>query len=76
MWSKKRGFSLSFLLLLVIVLQGMIPFLHAHTGISSLTGVHAPDLMVSHHQVYDNAKLQLASKSTEESFAVQVGSEL
>ena len=65
-----------FMLLLVIALQGMLPFLHAHTGKSSVTGIHAPDFNVSHHHTNQSSRLEFASKSSEESFAVQVGSEL
>jgi hypothetical protein len=76
MWSKKRESLLGLLLLLVIVLQGMIPFLHAHTGLSSLSGIHTPDSIVSYHHTYQSASPELASTSPEESFVVQVGSVL
>jgi hypothetical protein len=72
MWAKKRTTFLGFILLLVFLLQGMVPFLHAHTGMSSHSGLHSPSSLSSHHQISEIASSELASISPEESFAVQV----
>ena len=76
MWVKQRTYLLGFMLLLVVLLQGMVPFLHAHTGKSSVTGIHAPLSNVSEYKIHNSSELGLYSRSSEESYAVQVGSEL
>ena len=73
---KQRTHLLGFMLLLVVLLQGMVPFLHAHTGKSSVTGIHAPLPSYSERYSYESTELTLASKPSDESYAVQVGSEL
>lgn len=64
------------LLLLAILLQGLLPFLHAHTGFSSRSGLHTPDAVISHVQAHSNTNPALTSKSEEESSVVQIGSGL
>ena len=76
MLSKKRDSFLGLLLLLVIFLQGIMPFLHAHTGFSSESGFHTPDASVIHAQVHKSTILELTTKSVDESYAVQIGSGL
>lgn len=76
MWVKQRTYLLGFMLLLVVLLQGMVPFLHAHTGKSSVTGIHAPLSNISENKIHNSSELGLYSRSSEESYAVQVGSEL
>ena len=76
MWVKQRTYLLGFMLLLVVLLQGMVPFLHAHTGKSSVTGIHAPLSNLSEYKINNSSELGLYSRSSEESYAVQVGSEL
>ncbi|WVH09645.1 MAG: hypothetical protein EoVTN8_1077 [Fluviibacter phosphoraccumulans EoVTN8] len=76
MWVKQRTYLLGFMLLLVVLPQGMVPFLHAHTGKSPVTGTHAPLSNVSEYKIHNSSELGLYSRSSEESYAVQVGSEL
>ncbi len=71
-----RKSILGLVLLLVIFLQGMTPFLHAHTGLSSRTGLHTPDASIGHAQVHKNTSVELNSKLDDESYVVQVGSGL
>ena len=76
MLSKKRGSFLGLLLLLVIFLQGIMPFLHAHTGFSSESGFHTPDASLIHAQIHKSTSVELTTKSDDESYVVQIGSEL
>jgi hypothetical protein len=60
------------ILLLAVFLQGVTPFLHAHTGISTLTGIHAPDASAQDHAVKQTPGFEQATRANEESFAVTV----
>ncbi len=76
MFGIKNKTLLLFVLLLAICLQGILPFLHAHRGHSSLSGLHTPDGIASSYQSHQSSNVELVSKSDDESYVVQIGSEL
>ena len=62
-----------FLLFLAVFLQGVMPFIHAHTGVSSTTGLHAPEIPAIYHSI-DNPEFFIeASKPADDSAIVKVG---
>lgn len=50
-----------------------MPFIHAHTGVSSTTGIHAPEIRANYHSI-DNPEFFIeASKPADDSTIVKVG---
>ena len=76
MFGIKNKTLLLFVLLLAICLQGILPFLHAHRGHSSQSGLHTPDGIASSYLSHQSTETELVSKSDDESYVVQIGSEL
>ena len=76
MFGIKNKTLLLFVLLLAICLQGILPFLHAHRGDSSQSGLHTPDGVASSYQSHQSTETELVSKSNDESCVIQIGSEL
>lgn len=60
-------------LVLAVFLQGIMPFLHAHTGVSTITGLHAPEVVANYHSFDNSAFFTEASKPSDESTIVKVG---
>lgn len=73
MGAYKRKPLACFLLLLAIFLQGMLPFLHAHTGLTAITGVHAPDARVYDYSIESRTHFSQTSLTDEEESVVKVG---
>ena len=69
----KRSPFVGFVLLLAILLQGVMPFLHAHTGVSTVTGIHAPEAQVTDYSSAKRLSFEHLSKTDEESSLVKVG---
>lgn len=62
-----------FVLFLAVFLQGVMPFIHAHTGTSTITGLHAPELRADYHSIGYPSLITEASKPADESTIVKVG---
>lgn len=58
---------------LVVFLQGVMPFIHAHTGLSSVTGIHTPEVRTNKLVLKSVSSFKHVSKSSDESAAIQVG---
>lgn len=69
----KGKFLFKFVLFLAVFLQGVMPFLHAHTGVSTITGLHAPEIVANYHSFDHSAFFTEASKPSDESTIVKVG---
>ena len=71
----KRSLFAGFVLLLAILLQGVTPFLHAHIGVSTVTGIHAPEARATDYSVIKRLSLEYLSETDEDSSVVTVGAE-
>lgn len=69
----KRNPFVDLVLLLAILLQGVVPFLHAHTGVSTVTGIHAPEAQLIDYSATKRLSFEHLSKTDEESSVVKVG---
>lgn len=81
MYHKKMGFyqrkSVAyFLLLLAIFLQGFLPFLHAHTGLSAITGIHTPDTRAYDYSIKKHSSFEQIVQTDEDASVVKVGAGL
>jgi len=64
---------LGFVLFLLVFLQGVMPFVHAHTGVSSITGIHTPEARSGFHSLKESLCFVETSKAVDESTVVTVG---
>lgn len=71
-WLKRKPF-LIFMLLLAVFLQGVLPFIHAHTGVSSISGIHTPEAQTNPVSIKNTLTFLKVSKAGEESNVVTVG---
>ena len=65
-----------FLLLLAILLQGILPFLHAHTGLSAITGIHTPDARAVDYPTRTHSSFKQVFQTDEEASVIKVGAGL
>ena len=71
-WLKGKPF-LILMLFLAVFLQGALPFIHAHTGLSSITGIHTPEAQSNPLSIKNTLSFVKVSKAGEESTVVTVG---
>ena len=50
-----------------------MPFIHAHIGVSSITGIHTPEVWSEHHVSKGDSPFLQASKTGDDSIVVTVG---